>query len=103
MIFGLKIPARTMRAPESTGSPVQHLPSPPQVQDFTVRSFMGTILNAVRPFYGASTMFGQDIYQLRLVFADWPQGVTEEFPVLAGDFLVLPMGADPNGDTIYRT
>ena len=102
MIFGTKIPARTMRAP-SSGNFIQHLPNPPTTPTFTVREFMGVILNAVRPFYGATTMFKNDIYDLRLVFADWPQGVTEEFPVRGGDYIVLPMGTDANGNTIFRS
>lgn len=103
MIFGIKIPARTMRAPEGSGNPVQHLPNPPSVSDFTVRQFMSIVLNAVTPFYGVDKMFGEDVFQLRLVFADWPQGSTEEFPIQTGDFVVIPMTTDLNGNTVYRT
>lgn len=92
-----------MRRPPGGGPSTQHLPSPPQVPVFTVRQFMGTILNAVRPFYGVTQMFGIDVYQLRLIFADWPVGITEEYPVQAGDTITFPQGMDNNGNPINHS
>lgn len=63
---------------------------------------MGIILNPVRPYYGLDKMFGNDVYQTRLIFADWPSGVTEDFPVRAGDHIGIPWGTDNNGNPITR-
>jgi hypothetical protein len=87
MIFGKKINAEIWRAgnrifPDST-YPV-----------FTVRSFLGDIFSVIRPVYGTTTMFGNDIVQLREVFADWPNGLENDedrvdAPIIPTDLLVV--------------
>lgn len=92
MNFGEMIPATTTRQPLGAGVRAQHLPNPPTIPSFTVRKFGGMILNPVVPEYGNTSMFGNDVWQLRLIFADWPTGSAEDFPVQAGDNITIPTG-----------
>jgi hypothetical protein len=88
MIFGKKIPAKIFRSNSDTGVTDQILPST-EIPVFTVRKFMGVILQGLRPETIVSPPFGVDPHQLRLVFADWPKGLSEDFPILSSDALVI--------------
>lgn len=94
MNAGLPVLAHTERRPGAL-SPGQRAGSTVHLTQLTCRQLLGTLLQPVSAQlvieqFGISAA---NVYQLRRIYADWPAGNAEDFPVMPQDQLVLPAGS----------
>ena len=75
MIFGKKIPAQIIRN-NAVVFPSDQYPI------FTVREFLGVIQHQLQPEFYLGQPFGEDPANVRVVLADWPNGLVDDNPIV---------------------